>query len=56
MKKIVIILLFLLLSFPAQAKVKSKDIKFPGKFYTNKIETCTAMPDSTFELDFIKNE
>ena len=54
MKKIVIILLFLLLSFPAQAKVKSKDIKFPGKFYTNKIETCTAMPDTTFELDFYK--
>jgi hypothetical protein len=54
MKKIVIILLFLLLSFPAQAKVKSKDIKFPGKYYTNKIENCTAMPDSTFELDFYK--
>ena len=54
MKKIVIILLFLLLSFPAQAKVKSKDIKFPGKFYTNKIETCKAMPDTTFELDFYK--
>ena len=54
MKKIVIILLFLLLSFPAQAKIKSKDIKFPGKYYTNKIENCTAMPDSTFELDFYK--
>ena len=57
MKKILLIflfLLFLLLSFPAQAKIKSKDIKFPGKFYTNKIETCTAMPDTTFELDFYK--
>ena len=54
MKKIVIILLFLLLSFPAKAKIKSKDIKFPGKYYTNKIENCTAMPDSTFELDFYK--
>ena len=54
MKKIVIILLFLLLNFPAQAKIKSKDIKFPGKYYTNKIENCTAMPDSTFELDFYK--
>jgi hypothetical protein len=54
MKKIFLFLLFLLLSFPVQAKVKSKDIKFPGKFYTNKIETCTAMPDSTFELDFYK--
>ena len=56
MKKIVIILLFLLLSFPAQAKVKSKDIKFPGKYYTNKIENCTTMPDSTFELDFYKKQ
>ena len=54
MKKTFIFLLFLLLSFPAQAKIKSKDIKFPGKFYTNKIETCTAMPDTTFELDFYK--
>ena len=54
MKKTFIFLLFLLLSFPVQAKVKSKDIKFPGKFYTNKIETCTAMPDTTFELDFYK--
>ena len=54
MKKNFLFLLFLLLSFPAQAKVKSKDIKFAGKFYTNKIETCTAMPDTTFELDFYK--
>jgi hypothetical protein len=54
MKKIIIILFFLLLNFPVQAKIKSKDIKFPGKFYTNKIETCTAMPDTTFELDFYK--
>ncbi len=54
MKKIFILFFFLLLSFPAQAKVKSKDIKFPGKYYTNKIENCTTMPDSTFELDFYK--
>ena len=54
MKKTFLFLLFLLLSFPAQAKVKSKDIKFAGKFYTNKIETCKAMPDTTFELDFYK--
>ncbi len=54
MKNIFLIFLFLLLSFSAQAKIKSKDIKFPGKFYTNKIENCTAMPDSTFELDFYK--
>jgi len=54
MKNIFLIFLFLLLSFSAQAKIKSKDINFPGKFYTNKIETCTAMPDTTFELDFYK--
>ena len=55
MKKIFILFfLFLIISFPAQAKIKSKDIKFPGKFYTNKIETCKAMPDTTFELDFYK--
>ena len=54
MKKTFLFLLFLLLSFSAQAKVKSKDINFPGKFYSNKIETCMAMPDTTFELDFYK--
>ena len=54
MKNIFLIFLFLLLSFSAQAKIKSKDINFPGKFYTNKIETCIAMPYTTFELDFYK--
>jgi hypothetical protein len=54
MKNIFLIFLFLLLSFSAQAKIKSKDINFPGKFYSNKIENCMAMPDSTFELDFYK--
>ena len=54
MKNIFLIFLFLLLSFSAQAKIKSKDINFPGKFYSNKIETCMAMPDTTFELDFYK--
>ena len=56
MKKIIIILFFLLLNFPVQAKIKSKDIKFPGKFYTNKIETCAVMPNVTFELDFYKKK
>ena len=56
MKKILITFLFLLLSFPVQAKVKSKDIKFPGKFYTDEIKTCAAMPDVTFELDFFKKK
>ena len=54
MKNIFLIFLFLLLSFSAQAKIKSKDINFPGKLYSNKIETCMAMPDTTFELDFYK--
>ena len=58
MKKILIIFLslFLFFSFPAQAKVKSKDIKFPGKFYTDEIKTCAAMPNVTFELDFYKKK
>jgi hypothetical protein len=54
MKKVSILLFSLFFCFSAQAKIKSKDINFPGKFYTNKIETCTAMPDTTFELDFYK--
>ena len=58
MKKVLLTLfgLFLLLNFPAQAKVKSKDIKFPGKFYTDEIKTCASMPNVTFELDFYKKK
>ena len=56
MKKILLIFLFLLLSFPVQAKVKSKDIKFPGKFYTDEIKTCSAMPNVNFKLDFYKKK
>ena len=47
MKNIFLIFLFLLLSFSAQAKIKSKDINFPGKFYTNKIKSCEVMEDIT---------
>ena len=47
MKKIFILFFFLLLSFPAQAKIGSEDIKFPGKFYTDKIESCETMEDIT---------
>ena len=47
MKKISIFFLFLILSFPAFAKVNSKDINFPGKFYTDKIESCETMEDIT---------
>jgi len=54
MKKVLILLFSLFFCFSAQAKIKSKDINFPGKFYSNKIETCMAMPDTTFELDFYK--
>ena len=46
----------MLFSFPVHAKVKSKDIKFPGKFYTDEIKTCAAMPNVTFELDFFKKK
>ena len=58
MKKVLLTVfgLFLLLNFPAQAKVKSKDIKFPGKFYTDEIKTCASMPNVTFELDFYKKK
>ena len=47
MKKIFILFLFLILSFPTFAKVNSKDINFPGKFYTDKIESCETMEDIT---------
>ena len=56
MKKILIIIFSLFFSLSAQAKVKSKDIKFPGKFYTNEIKTCAAMPNVNFELDFYKKK
>ena len=45
MKKILgIITLGLLLSGNAYAKVKSKDITFPGKYYTKEIKSCSALP------------
>ena len=47
MKKTLIILFSLFFCLSVQAKVKSKDIKFPGKFYTDKIESCETMDDIT---------
>lgn len=47
MKKFLIIISFFFVFVPAQAKVKSKDINFPGKFYTDKIESCETMEDIT---------
>jgi len=45
MKKILgILVLGLLLSGNAYAKVKSKDITFPGKYYTKEIKSCSALP------------
>ena len=45
MKKLLgIIVLGLLLSGSAYAKVKSKDITFPGKYYTKEIKSCSALP------------
>ena len=45
MKKLLgIVVLGLLLSGSAYAKVKSKDITFPGKYYTNEIKSCSALP------------
>ena len=47
MKKILgISVLGLLLSGNAYAKVKSKDITFPGKFYTKEIKSCSALPNN----------
>ena len=47
MKKLLgIIVLSLLLSGNAYAKVKSKDITFPGKFYTKEIKSCSALPNN----------
>ena len=46
MKKILgIVVLGLLLSGNAFAKVKSKDITFPGKYYTKEIKVCSAIPN-----------
>ena len=47
MKKVLgIIVLGLLLGGNAYAKVKSKDITFPGKFYTKEIKSCSALPNN----------
>ncbi|MDC0988436.1 peptidoglycan-binding protein [Candidatus Pelagibacter sp.] len=50
MKNLSIIIFFiLLLNGNAFAKVKSKDITFPGKYYTKEIKTCSAIPkDKSF--------
>ena len=47
MKKIIILFFFFLFCSSAYAKVKSKDINFPGKFYTDKIKSCEVMEDIT---------
>ena len=47
MKKTLIILFSLFFCLSVQEKVKSKDINFPGKFYTDKIESCEIMEDIT---------
>ena len=41
-----IIVLSLLFNGNAYAKVKSKDITFPGKFYTKEIKSCSALPNN----------
>ena len=44
-----ILFVFILLSGNAFAKIKSKDITFPGKYYTKEIKTCSAIPkDKSF--------
>ena len=55
MKNILIFLIFLLLSFPVKAKVKSKDISFPKHFYTENIEVCSFAGDESFKSDYTKS-
>ena len=44
-----ILFLIILISGNAFAKVKSKDITFPGKYYTKEIKACSAIPkDKSF--------
>ena len=47
MNKIFILFFFFLFCSSAYAKVKSKDIKFPGKFYTDEIKSCSVLEDIT---------
>ena len=44
MNKILTFFIIFILSFPVYAKVSSKDINFPGKFYTKEIQSCSIMP------------
>ena len=49
MKKfLAILVLVLFITSQGQAKVKSKDINFPGNFYTTEIKSCKAMDYGTF--------
>ena len=44
-----ILFVFILLSGNVYAKIKSKDITFPGKYYTKEIKACSAIPkDKSF--------
>ena len=53
MKKILIILFSLLFfSLSAQAKVKSKDIKFPAGVYTDEIKSCKAIGYASLDQSF----
>ena len=51
---IVVPILLLLILFPgiANAKVKAKDIEFPGNFYTTEIGQCSAMGGATFDIGY----
>ena len=44
MKKLLgIVVLGLFIASQGQAKVKTKDINFPGKFYTTELKSCKAI-------------
>ena len=61
MKKVLgIIVLSLFLNGNSYAKMKSKDITFPGKYYTKEIKVCSAIPkDKSFSnhstIDTVKS-
>lgn len=53
MKKLLaIVVLGLLITTQGHTKIKSKDINFPGNFYTKEIKKCSAMGNVSFNLNF----
>ena len=47
MKKFLLLVFISFICSSSYAKVKSNDIKFPGKFYTDEIKLCNVLEDIT---------